>query len=446
MTDFFLPCSSNKGKTIILILISIIQVLSIFYYAYYFVDNGYLPSPFVFDKSDSFMDFFHTMWWADNDGRYTEWISVYPPLNFIFLNIIKWAFLDGISFSDAFMLRDAGYSITVFFIFLYLITPIIVLSTSLWKNFSLIEKVLIYLGIVLSAPMLFALERGNLVIFTLIFLSLALSNSGMSRSASIAILINIKPYFALLLIHYAIKRRWNDLLICILMSGGLYLITGLILDANFLLFLQNTLSFSQNETIFSLRAVAAMPSSVSAFSYILASDDFRNSVESRIFSYPIAVAVSIEMIKWFVLSLVLSALVYAHKKLSDRQIITVLVIVTTNLGVWVGGYSLISYVALIPVLLNMRYRLIYFGILLLIFTPIDMITLLHQPIGQQYSYLSGSYVEIDWTLGIGSIVRPALNLVLLCILFYEILFKTGEKSTDTLVTPVFDPLKLGVDK
>jgi hypothetical protein len=106
-----------------------IQLLSVYYYFMYFADNGYLPSPFVFDKSDSFMDLFHPMWWASNEGRYTEWASVYPPLNFILLNIVKWISLGGASFSDSFALRDAGYSIKVIFIFLYLLTPIIVSGT-----------------------------------------------------------------------------------------------------------------------------------------------------------------------------------------------------------------------------------------------------------------------------------------------------------------------------
>ena len=39
--------------------------------------NG-LPTPFFYDKSDSFMDFFHTNYWAFNDSRYTDWSAIYP--------------------------------------------------------------------------------------------------------------------------------------------------------------------------------------------------------------------------------------------------------------------------------------------------------------------------------------------------------------------------------
>jgi hypothetical protein len=425
--------SSNRAKTITLILMGTIQLLSVYYYFMYFADNGYLPSPFVFDKSDSFMDLFHPMWWASNEGRYTEWASVYPPLNFILLNIVKWISLGGASFSDSFALRDAGYSIKVIFIFLYLLTPIIVLKTSPWESFSVGQKALTYLVVILSTPMLFALERGNLVIFTLIFLALTLSNSGMRKSVSIAILINLKPYFALLLIHYAIKRRWDDLLTCTLISGGIYLIAGLALDVNFLLFIENTIHFSKNEALFSLREVMSMPSSVSSFSYVLSSDALKVSPRYYILNAD-TLATTIEVTKWLIIVTMLLALIYAHKHLSDNQIIAALVVIITNLGIWVGGYSLIFYVALIPIFQTMKLRSIYYGILLLIFMPLDFFTLIERSefIAANYSYLSDSWVQVEWTLGFGSISKPALNLLLLTVLLYEVVFESRHRENANL--------------
>ena len=159
------------NRTLAVSFICAIQGAGALYYAIFFSDHGYLPNPFFFEKSDTFMDLFHAMFWANNDGRYTEWASVYPPLNFILLQIICWVFLEGANFQDAFALRDASSSIAVFFVCMYLITPIFVLRTTLWKDFSIKDKILLYLGIVLSIPMLFALERGNLIIFALIFFS-----------------------------------------------------------------------------------------------------------------------------------------------------------------------------------------------------------------------------------------------------------------------------------
>jgi len=34
--------------------------------------NGYLPAPFVFVVSDTFMDWFNTAFWAHNGGAYSS--------------------------------------------------------------------------------------------------------------------------------------------------------------------------------------------------------------------------------------------------------------------------------------------------------------------------------------------------------------------------------------
>jgi hypothetical protein len=398
----------------------------------FFSDHGYLPSPFYFVKSGIFMDMFHVMFWANNDGRYTEWASVYPPLNFILLQIICWVFLEGVNFQDSFALRDASSSIAVFFVCMYLITPIFVLRTTLWEDFSIKDKILLYLGIVLSIPMLFALERGNLIIFSLIFLAPVLSKSGTARSVSISILINIKPYFVVLLFYYAIKRQWGDLLSCVVMAGGIFLITGIFLDYNFLTFLTNLLSFSKTEDLlFTSREVMSLPSSISVFSYIFSSEKF---LEAGSYGYwrdfdLTSLAIAIELIKLAVLGLTLSVLFFRQSHISDSQIIGILIVVITNIGIWVGGYSMLLYIALIPVFMSMKYRWAYFGIVLLIFLPIDIIPIMYKDIGEQYSYLSNTDVHVEWTQGIGGIVRPVLNFFLLIILCYEVAFKLRYSSS-----------------
>ena len=50
------------------------------------VIQGTFQLPFSYDKSDTFMDFFHPLYWSNDSGLYTVWGSVYPPLNFLFFN------------------------------------------------------------------------------------------------------------------------------------------------------------------------------------------------------------------------------------------------------------------------------------------------------------------------------------------------------------------------
>ena len=52
------------------------------------------------------MDFFNPLFWVDLPGIYTEWQSVYPPLNFIILKLYKeFLFLEFTNYLNSFELR-----------------------------------------------------------------------------------------------------------------------------------------------------------------------------------------------------------------------------------------------------------------------------------------------------------------------------------------------------
>ena len=408
----------NRPQKSTLALILGIQILGFSFCLWFLTRHGYLPL-FTQNKYDSFMDFFHPLYWADNDGRYTIWKSVYPPLNFIFLKLVKLAFLGSAIFSDSFAIRASAFPVVLFVLFSYLIAPILVLRTKLWDSFTGAEKTLLYFIVILSTPMLFALERGNLIIYTLIFLPLVLSHSGLVRAVSIAVLINLKPYLALLLFYYLVRRNWKQFWLCTLLSGMLFAITGILLDHNFLLFFSNIFSWSQDNAILSVKEIMAMPSSISAFSYVFNNE----TIQHTKFGYFLnlhAIANVISAIKWFVLAWVFVALYNKHNRLSDTQIFAILLVAISNLGVWVGGYSLIFYITLLPVFLTMRLRNIYCIILILLFAPLDFIPLAKESIGEQYSYLTNAMVDVRWTLGMGSVLRPILNFMLMVTLLYEI--------------------------
>jgi len=57
---------------------TILQLAAVVHYVNYFDAYGYLPAPFIYDKHDTFMDFFNVLYWAGDEGRYTDWHSVYP--------------------------------------------------------------------------------------------------------------------------------------------------------------------------------------------------------------------------------------------------------------------------------------------------------------------------------------------------------------------------------
>jgi len=114
------------------------------------------------------------------------------------------------------------------------------------------------------------------------------------------------------------------------------------------------------------------------------------------------------------------AILFVRSRLvCDTEMLTLLIVVISNLGVWVGGYTYIFYIALIPVFMKMHTRLLYISLLALIAIPLDIIPLLSDFIGDYYSYLGDTHANIQWTLGLGSVVRPVANLILLLLLSCE---------------------------
>ncbi len=414
-------------------MILLLNAAGFIYYLYYLMENGYLPSPFIYDKSDTFMDLFNVLYWAYDDGRYTDWGSVYPPLNFFILRFANFLFSGG-GYGDSTLMRDNSQLLIVGVCLVYLVIPAILLKIRYWQDFSRIEKFLIYFAIVFSAPMLFTLERGNLIVLAPILLALALSKIGMARSVSIALLINIKPYFALLMIYYIARQNWKGFAACTVLSGLIFAISGFALDDHFLVFIANIFDFSQTDELFSLREVMALPSSISAFSYVLKHPDGAMLASKYLSLEGIAILVYIiEAIKWGVLAMSLIFLFARSNLMRDAEVLSLLVVVISNLGIWVGGYTYILYIALIPVFIKMRARWVYIGLLSMMTIPLDIIPLSSEFIGEQYSFLADTYVNIQWTLGLGSVVRPVANLLLLLLLSSEFIARKSESINNNIV-------------
>ena len=416
------------------ILVTLIGV-GFIYYSLYFYQNGYLPSPFIVDKSNTFMDLFNPLYWTLDNGRYTDWGSVYPPLNFVILQCVNFVCAGEWSGDPEFM-RDNSQLVIAGFFLIYLTLPAFMLKTRQWRDTATAEKLLIYVAIILSTPMLFALERGNLIVLCPILITMVLSRIGFARCIGIALLINLKPYFALLMFYYIVRKNWKAMATCTIISGLIFAIPGLAIDNHFHLFLKNIFSFSQEEGLFSLREVMSLPSSISAFSYVMKNPDGAIFASELLASERITFIVYItEIVKWGVLATSLVALIKRSMVMRDAEIFTLLVVCITNLGIWVGGYTLIYYIAIIPILIKMRVNWLYVVLLSILAMPLDIIPLIGNSVGNQHSYLSGTTVNVRWTLGLGSLVRPVVNIILLTLLSCEFL-KRNQKIQPTPEDPV----------
>jgi hypothetical protein len=427
-----IPTYNSERTTQLLLACCVIQIAACVYFWLSFTENGYLPSPFVYDKADTFMDLFNPMYWADEPGRYTDWGSVYPPLNFLFLKGLRWLLVGQIHESDPFTLRDSAKPFIPYIVATFAASALFVFRHDLWRGFSGAQKALFCFIFLLSPPMMFSIERGNLIIFALGFLALALARPGWTRTFAIGMLINIKPYFALYLVAFAISQRPRELISCTMMAGAIFLLSGILLDEHFLQFLQNLFQFSQDQDLFSPRELLGLPSSVSAFTQILRMYLFSGGSPSLAGLSIGSIIALVESIKWLAILATFVSLGLGGRRVPIEITLAVTTIAITNLGVWVGGYSFILYVCLIPILCRLTYSKIYLACVFLIFMPIDVITLFSESLGNRYSYLSDATVSVNFQVSLGSFLRPMVNFGLLLTISFDILENYATSSVALL--------------
>ncbi len=171
------------------------------------IRDGYFPQPFFFDTDDTWRDWFSVAVWAHETGAYDSWLSIYPPLSFAFLKIVG---VPGCyEYAPVTTVRDcdwigvvALHAIFVVNIFLTARTFLkIDRRTALPRSFSLCA----------SMPMLFGLERGNLVLLCFTFLILGfgpLVKSGRMRWIYVALAVNLKIYLIAAVATQLLRRRW----------------------------------------------------------------------------------------------------------------------------------------------------------------------------------------------------------------------------------------------
>jgi hypothetical protein len=406
--------SNTQSRTISLLLWCslALQIGSVAYYAWYVYANGYLPAPFIYNKLDTFMDLYNPLWWSGEEGKYGEWRTVYPPLNFVFLDVVRRIFFEGQTIVSPMEFRYVSLVPAFILSGLYVAGPLLVANTRHWSVLYP-NRVLIATIAVLSQPFLFSMERGNLIILSLLLLPSALAGKrSFFRVISVALLINLKPYFVLLLLGYVIAREWECLVAAVAAAGVIFLFGGLACDPDFPLLLANLFSFSRDAPL-SGREVLALPSSLSAFSHVASLTARTSTNADTQVGDLIILSEALEVLKAATLTAVIGALFAAGRRLREPQIMAGLIIIVVNMSVSVGGYSQIYYLACVPALFTMRLRWLLLGIIFAIYLPWDVVVLRTEDLGPTYSFITDSLVNLDWQLGLGSLLRPLLNFALL---------------------------------
>lgn len=192
--------------------------------------NSYLPTPFFYEPYDTFMDWFNTAFWAHEPGAYDTWGTIYPPLSFVFLKFLTYG--GCYPFAEQYSSRDCDvYGIATLHAFFVLNIFLIAKTylkvdrrTALPRSFALAA----------GMPMLFALERGNIII--LCFTCLLLAFGPLVRSARLRWLfagmaVNFKVYLIGSLFAQLLRRRWRWFEGAVIATVLVYLVSFAIVGA-----------------------------------------------------------------------------------------------------------------------------------------------------------------------------------------------------------------------
>src|SRR5262245_18956080 len=71
------------------VVLAIVNGTAAIYIAWHLSAFGHLPPHFFQYPSDTFADLFHTIYWAYQDERYSDWRAIQPPFSFLLGRLIS---------------------------------------------------------------------------------------------------------------------------------------------------------------------------------------------------------------------------------------------------------------------------------------------------------------------------------------------------------------------
>jgi len=408
----------KKNHFYILLILFILSCINFLYIVWFFEINGYLPPPFFYDVTDTFNDFYNTLYWSIHDGIYDVWGSVYPPINFIFLQIYQFLFMGEIlEMWSPSVIRGSEARSIMPLLLIYALSLVMAVRISFKHIVDFKTQFILFFIFMLSPAFLFAVERGNLIILCIPVLSWYIfTKNQISRALALSILFNLKPYFVIFYIFLLISRKTHhknkDLLFLSPIFGLIiFLFSGLLINEPFYLMPLNLLGFAANSALLSPAEALTFPSSIAAFGYL----------RGLVTEFKIAPIVG-HIVKLILYVYLINTLVLVYnKKINFEELAILSIIFITNFSTSTGGYSLLYYIPVLALLYGKRDWTIFGIIIICIYIGLwDMIPIYNYSGGDSIAYLSGEVVKVSPYMSFGSILRPIANFVVLVLFFYRL--------------------------
>lgn len=412
--------SAFKKPLIFPLGIFIISLCNFVYFIIFYLKFGYLPNPFIFDKNNTFMDFYNPLYWSINNTQYTLFNSIYPPLNFIFLNFTCYIFPCE-NTTDSFLFRQFNGNINYLIVLLFYFSLLISFLSFNLKSMKLrrLDAVLLFLAFAISPPVLFALERGNTLFIAIPLISIYLNlNKNIFKYVFFALFVNIKPYLLLLtLSNFNIHAfRIKNIIYLGFLALFIFFISSLLFDINYIKYFSNYFIFASKFPP-KVTEILSLPFSLSALSSLRNLSPGFHHYSAILFLPAILNSVTV-----FILIFVMLA-----KKLTNNELILSSFLVTANFSSILGGYTYLLYIPFFPLLFQEERRKEYLIILSCIyFLPLDFIRIVNLHELYIDSYLSQRIIgQVNQYLTLGTFVRPILNYSLLAIFTFSKCKKYG---------------------
>ncbi|GAA0325851.1 hypothetical protein GCM10009087_40240 [Sphingomonas oligophenolica] len=199
-------------------------VIALVYDFWYFFTYKYFPQPFFYDIGDTWMDWFNPAYWSHVPGAYDSYRTIYPPLTYVILKAITWGpCYPGAQGGWA---RECDAMGIISLHLVYVLCIVLTARTLLRvdRRTALPRSLAISLGL----PMLWALDRGNVILITYIFMLLAygpLLQSARLRWLFAGLAVNMKVYLIGTVAAQLLHRRWRWAEGALVASVLVYLVT-----------------------------------------------------------------------------------------------------------------------------------------------------------------------------------------------------------------------------
>ena len=391
--------------------LAVAVVATLFWTLAQFFAAGYLPQPFFYEPSDTWMDWFNTAYWAHNAGAYDSWGTIYPPLSFV---VLKYLTNGACYATEGLSARDCDWFGAVSLHVIFLLNAVLI-----WKSFRRIDSTTAIprtIALNIGMPMLFGLERGNLVLLTLTFVLLAfgpLVRSARLRWVFAGLAINLKVYLIGSIFAYLLHRRWRWFEGALLATILVYLVSFALLGAGtpweIYSNISNYSSGFQAVSLLDLWYAGTYQPLIS----LLNSDSFpvAGMVGSRVADFfSVALPLLIHLVQLTIL--IAAAAAWLRPGVVPRHRTVFLAIAMALITAESGGYTevfLILFVFMEPWRgIGSKYAIVIAYLLCLVGDiPIERVP----PIVRD-SFLGGRQVIAAYSVGIGPFIRPLLVLSL----------------------------------